>query len=67
MGQPLEFKDWVVLGHVLGISIAMTLLMFKHPETSTFIAPCVCTLIGFAVHSVFRDPADAKEDGTKPC
>ena len=62
MGEPLEFKDWVVLAHVLAISFAMTVLMFVRPETSLAAAPSVCTLIGFAVHSVFRDPADKKDD-----
>jgi hypothetical protein len=55
MGKTLQFKDWWVLSHVLGISVALTVLMFKHPEVAAFVAPSVCTLIGFAVHHVFRD------------
>lgn len=58
MGKPLEFKDWWVLLHVLALAIALTVLMFMHPETALSVAPCVCTLIGFAVHSVFNDPED---------
>ena len=60
MGKLLEFKDYWVLSHVLGICVAFVVLMFKHPETAAFCAPSICTLAGFAVHSVFRDPEDMK-------
>lgn len=55
MGKTLQFKDWWVLSHVHGIAIALTVLLFKHPEASSFVAPVICALVGYAVHAVFTD------------
>jgi hypothetical protein len=51
----LQLKDYWILAHVLGISVALTVLMFKHPETSAVLGPTVVSLIGFTHYFLIRD------------
>jgi hypothetical protein len=51
----LEFKDYWILGHILGASSALVVLMFKHPETCTVLGPTLCTLLGLTHYWIMHD------------
>jgi hypothetical protein len=60
----LQLKDYWILSHVLGISVALTVLMFKHPETAVVLGPTVVSLIGSTHYFIIRD--DKVPDACSP-
>jgi hypothetical protein len=60
----LEFKDYWILSHVLGVAVALVVLMFKHPETSLALGPCIVSLVGFTHYWIIRDDKVADANRT---
>jgi hypothetical protein len=51
----LEWKDKVILAHIYGYACAMTVFMYRHPETAVYMAPVIAGLLGTAHWFVMTD------------